>query len=225
MEKNRGRIERRRLSASTQDLAWADWPGLGQFLRLERRVSVQGETTTTVQYAITSLSLDRARRERLLDLWRGRWDIENRLFRMRDVVFGEDASRIRSGTASLSMNHIKDAAMNTLRTLKVPDLFHKRDISTKLLTHNRCKQENHEFRFKLDDHQSLNATCHERLEVLRFGIMTARERYSSRLEKCVFRISDLGHESVISLESGSTRVSMTACSSRQPVLGQHLAPT
>lgn len=145
LEKNRGRVERRTLSASTQDVAWADWPGLGQFLRLERSVTVHGETTTTVQYAITSLSPDRASPERLLDLWRGRWEIENRLFWVRDVVFGEDASRIRSGTAPLSMSLIKNAAMNTLRALKVPNitaalrenalkvpnLFHKLGITTK----------------------------------------------------------------------------------------------
>ena len=145
LEKNRGRIERRTLSASTQDVAWSDWPGLGQFLRLERSVTVHGETTTTVQYAITSLSPDRASPEQLLDLWRGRWDIENRLFWVRDVAFREDASRIRSGNAPLSMSHIKDAAINTLRALKVPnitaalrenalkvpDLFHKLGITTK----------------------------------------------------------------------------------------------
>ena len=63
---------------------------------------------------------------------------------MRDVVFGEDASRIRSGTAPLSMSLIKNAAMNTLRALKVPNitaalrenalkvphLFHKLGITT-----------------------------------------------------------------------------------------------
>ena len=145
LEKNRGRVERRTLATRTQDVAWADWTGLGQFLRLERSVTVHGETTTTVQYAITSLSPDRASSERLLDLWRGRWEIENRLFWVRDVVFGEDASRIRSGTAPLSMSLIKNAAMNTLRALKVPNitaalrenalkvpnLFHKLGITTK----------------------------------------------------------------------------------------------
>ena len=145
LEKNRGRVERRTLSASTQDVAWADWPGLGQFLRLERSVPVHGETTTTVQYAITSLPPDRASPERLLDLWRGRWEIENRLFWVRDVAFREDHSRIRNGTAPLSMSLIKNAAMNTLRALKVPNitaalrenalkvpnLFHKLGITTK----------------------------------------------------------------------------------------------
>ena len=105
LEKNRGRIERRTMTTSTQDLAWADWPGLGQFLRLERSVTVHGETTTTVQYAITSLSPDRASPERLLDLWRGRWEIENRLFWVRDVVFGAGAllGNVRAGQTLVDM--------------------------------------------------------------------------------------------------------------------------
>ncbi|MEZ6145936.1 MAG: hypothetical protein R3B91_11080 [Planctomycetaceae bacterium] len=41
------------------------------------------------------------------------------------------ADHIRSGTAPSSMSHIKDAAMNTLRALKVPDHFHKLHITTK----------------------------------------------------------------------------------------------
>ncbi|MEZ6146674.1 MAG: hypothetical protein R3B91_14910 [Planctomycetaceae bacterium] len=146
LEKNRGRVERRTLSASTQDVAWADWPGLGQFLRLERSVTVHGETTTTVQYAITSLSPDRASPERFLDLWRGRW-------RSRTACSGCKRCRVRRRCQPHPQRHrsavdepdqeCRDehppqalkvpnitAALRE-NALKVPNLFHKLGITTK----------------------------------------------------------------------------------------------
>ena len=36
---------------------------------------------------------------RLLEIWRGHWGIENRLHWVRDVVFGEDRSQVRTESA------------------------------------------------------------------------------------------------------------------------------
>ncbi len=58
----------------------------------------------------------------LLKLWRGRWDIENRLFWGRDVVFKEDLSRIRSGTADTTMSLFRNTAIPLMQALKVPEL-------------------------------------------------------------------------------------------------------
>ena len=91
-------------------------------LRLERIVTVHGETKITVQYAVTSLSRDQADAATLLHWWRGRWAIENRLFWVRDVVFGEDHSRIRTGTAPQTMSLMFNVAINFLRTLDVKNL-------------------------------------------------------------------------------------------------------
>jgi hypothetical protein len=49
-------------------------------------------------YAITSLDPLAASPERLLRLWHEHWHIENRSHWVRDVVFGEDASRARTGS-------------------------------------------------------------------------------------------------------------------------------
>ncbi|MEZ6145564.1 MAG: hypothetical protein R3B91_09160 [Planctomycetaceae bacterium] len=76
-----------------------------------------------MQYAITSLPPSRAASpERLLDLWRGRWEIENRLFWVRDVAFREDHSPSATARPRCPMSLIKNAAMNTLRILKVPNI-------------------------------------------------------------------------------------------------------
>lgn len=71
---------------------------------------------------MTSLSRDQVDADTLLKLWRGRWDIENRLFWVRDVVFGEDLSRIRTGTAHTTMSVFRNASITLLRALKVPEL-------------------------------------------------------------------------------------------------------
>ena len=51
-------------------------------------------------YAITSLPPEQADAARLLEIWRGYWRIENRLHWVRDVVFGEDLSQVRTGGAA-----------------------------------------------------------------------------------------------------------------------------
>jgi hypothetical protein len=62
-----------------------------------------------VHYRITSLPPERAGPADLLRLSRGHWAIENQLHYVRDVTLGEDASRIRTGTAPQVM-----AAMRNL---------------------------------------------------------------------------------------------------------------
>ncbi len=94
-----GRIERRTLAASIALVGYSRWPGLAQVFQLERQVT-RKKTQTTVRevvFGVTGLPPEKADAERLLALSRGHWGIENRLHRVRDVIFGEDKSRVRSG--------------------------------------------------------------------------------------------------------------------------------
>ena len=122
IEKSRGRVEVRQLTSTIVGIDTCQWPGAHQFVRLERRTTEDGQTKTTVQYAVTSLAREQADAETLLMLWRGRWAIENRLFYIRDVAYKEDASRIRTGNAPTIMSIFRNTATTLLRALKVENI-------------------------------------------------------------------------------------------------------
>ena len=48
LEKSRGRLDRRTLTATTVGIDTCNWPGVRQFLKLERTTTVQGGTKTSV---------------------------------------------------------------------------------------------------------------------------------------------------------------------------------
>jgi len=114
-------VECRILTTSTQGVEHARWPGLNRFLKLERITTIDGRTTRSVTYAITSLSADQADATVLLALLRARWMVES-LFWVKDVVMNEDHSRIRSGRSAESMSVLRNSAINFLRTPKVSNL-------------------------------------------------------------------------------------------------------
>ena len=96
-DKGHGRVESRQLTSTTTLNGYLNWPGVGQAFRIERTRTIHGQATDEVAYGITSLSRDRADAAKLLDLARGHWGIENGLHHVRDVTFGEDACRVRTG--------------------------------------------------------------------------------------------------------------------------------
>ena len=88
-----GRIEKRMLTASSQLQGLSDWPGLVQVFRVERQTQLvaSGKTRAEVVYGVTSLTPQAAPAQRLLQLVRQHWGIENGLHYRRDVTFHEDA--------------------------------------------------------------------------------------------------------------------------------------
>ena len=89
-----------------------DWPGVRQFLELERWTTVKGETKTRVTYAITSRFVASSTVRQLMALWWDRWAIENRLFRVKNVTLREDHSHIRTGQAAFAMSIIRNVSIN-----------------------------------------------------------------------------------------------------------------
>jgi predicted transposase YbfD/YdcC len=112
-----GRIEQRRLTASTALVGYSDWPGLRQALRIERRVldkRTGAVLRQEIAYAVTSLAPRRATPAQLLALWRGHWAIENRLHYVRDMAFDEDRATVRAAHAPQVMAAFRNAAIGLI---------------------------------------------------------------------------------------------------------------
>jgi predicted transposase YbfD/YdcC len=100
--KDHGRIECRTLTASAMldDHLRTElqWPGVSQVFRLARyaREVSTGKVRQEVVYGLTSLTPQQAGPERLLEITRRHWLIENGLHHRRDVTLREDATRAKS---------------------------------------------------------------------------------------------------------------------------------
>lgn len=120
VDKGHGRAERRTLTSTTAlsdrtggRAPYLDWPDLGQCFRLVRERTIRGRTTTETVYGITSLTRERADAKRLLKLVREHWSVEM-VFHVRDVTFGEDACRVRTGSAPFALSALRNAAVTLL---------------------------------------------------------------------------------------------------------------
>lgn len=90
-----------------------DFPGLAAVAKVETRRQSAGEPgSLTVRYFLLSTVLTA---ERMLDIARTHWTIENQLHWVLDVDFDEDAHRSRKDNAPQNLALIRKLALNTLR--------------------------------------------------------------------------------------------------------------
>ncbi|MDZ7918034.1 MAG: ISAs1 family transposase [Rhodococcus sp. (in: high G+C Gram-positive bacteria)] len=92
-----------------------DFPHIGQVVRIRRTVTVKGKKTIEVAYLISDLGMIEAQPATIAGWVRGHWGIENKLHYVRDVTFGEDASRIRTGSGPRVMATLRNLAIGLLR--------------------------------------------------------------------------------------------------------------
>src|SRR5437763_6041460 len=116
VDRRRGRVEVRTIKGSHEMNAYLApcWPFVAQVAQLTRTVTKAGKTTTEVVYLITTLSSSKASPERLLELNRWHWGIENRSHYVRDVSFGEDRSRLRTGHAPQILAALRNLAITLI---------------------------------------------------------------------------------------------------------------
>ena len=124
-DKGHGRREHRTIETTTalnsflqQQLGWSSIRQVFRITRirfLPNPQTGQWERSTEVAYGITSLSRAQADAKQLLAYNRGHWGIENRLHYVRDVTFGEDQSRIRSGHGPQHLAAARNAAIALCR--------------------------------------------------------------------------------------------------------------
>ena len=112
-----GRIEQRNITTSEALVGYSDWPGLAQVFALGRYVITQKTTEERVDvvYGVTSLSPERGTPERLLELVRGHWQMENQSHWVRDVTFDEDRSQVRCGNIPQVMAALRNTTIGLLR--------------------------------------------------------------------------------------------------------------
>lgn len=119
-ERSHGRIEQRAcyvIAAPQGDPVFARWPSLRSIGMLYRHSSIcdkQGESkeTHTVTFFLSSLP---PRVRRLNRLLRDHWSIENSQHYVLDVIFTEDASRIRQGSAPEIAAAFRRLSLNILQ--------------------------------------------------------------------------------------------------------------
>jgi predicted transposase YbfD/YdcC len=113
-----GRIEHRKLQASSALSGSPVWPGLQQVFEVERRVikKSSGEVREEIVYGCTSLTRGQASAEELLKVARGHWHIENKSHWVRDVTFDEDRSQVRRGSIPQVMAALRNTAIGLMRS-------------------------------------------------------------------------------------------------------------
>ena len=116
------RVEVRRLWASAELVGYSDWPHLAQVCRTERIVHHKGKTRRELACAVTSLSPQQADPARLLELWRGHWGVENRVFWVRDVTMDEDRCQVRSGSTPQVTAALRNLVISLFRIGKEPNI-------------------------------------------------------------------------------------------------------
>ncbi|WP_261565074.1 ISAs1 family transposase [Frankia gtarii] len=112
-DRGHGRAERRIVKA-TEVRAGIGFPHAVQAIQITRHRRPLTAQTETV-YAVTSLPTHQASPTLLAELARGHWTVENQLHWVRDVTYGEDHHRARTGNAPQIMASLRNLAITILR--------------------------------------------------------------------------------------------------------------
>jgi predicted transposase YbfD/YdcC len=117
VDKNHGRLERRRVWCTNQTEWFADrdqWSGFQSMAVVDsERQFPDGRIEKERRYFISSIRHVDARR--FGQLIRDHWQVENALHWSLDVSFNEDASRLRNGYAAENFSRLRRIALNLLK--------------------------------------------------------------------------------------------------------------
>lgn len=109
---------------------YLDWPSMNQVFKLERRFTflATGKIHHEVQYRLTSLTPQEAGPERLLEIVRSEWGIENGLHYRRDVTFQEDQTRMTQKSMGRAMAMINNLVISLLNRYGFINRAHARRV-------------------------------------------------------------------------------------------------
>jgi predicted transposase YbfD/YdcC len=116
IEKDHGRIEEREVW-TTSNLDWLDgyvkaWKGLKSFVCVQSTSHEKGKTSVEKRYYISSLT---STADRMGEIIRFHWNIENKLHWHLDVSFNEDKSKIRVGHGAENFSLLKRCVLNLVK--------------------------------------------------------------------------------------------------------------
>jgi predicted transposase YbfD/YdcC len=120
LDKGHGRIEIREancIEVVDKDFVDLDFSSIRQICKIVRNtMDLKGKNLSEdKQFFITNATPKQADSISLLAILRGHWSIENSSHYVRDVTFGEDASRIRSGSAPRLMATMRNLSIGVMR--------------------------------------------------------------------------------------------------------------
>jgi len=107
---------------------YISFPGVRFVAQVQREVEYKKDgrkRKPETVYLLTSLPSELATAERLLQLNRTYWGIENRVHWVRDVALREDASRLRKGALPRLWAACANLVISILRLLRVPGIKRK----------------------------------------------------------------------------------------------------
>jgi predicted transposase YbfD/YdcC len=117
-DKGHGRMERRRVFVD-EDLRWLDagerWPGFRSVVMVERERLNEAESRPTIEFYISSLSGKSP--QRLGELIRNHWSVENQLHRHLDVTFGEDENRVVCDSGPQNLSILRTLSLQLLKRM------------------------------------------------------------------------------------------------------------
>ena len=112
-----GRLETRKIWTTTKLNDYLDFPHVGQAFVIERHVTHKktGEHSLEIAYGLTSRPPQQARPQRVLQVNRGHWVIENSCHYVLDWNFDEDRSRIRTGYGPENITRLRRFAIGVIK--------------------------------------------------------------------------------------------------------------
>ena len=130
VEKDRGRIETRRITVIPDDDNYIQWPGLRQVFQLERQVfnPKRGTKTKELFYGITSVRHKPDCDTLILDWIRQHWGMENGLHYRRDVTLKEDATRMSNTHQAKVLATLNNFTVALVRYMGFENLAHARRV-------------------------------------------------------------------------------------------------